>query len=64
VSPVFDTKHWHKPIRVQISLQPLETGEISWSHDFQTCMWHSDSSTAIQRKMPVWPPLSINVYVH
>jgi len=61
--PVFGTKHWHKPVGVQVSLQPLEAGKISWSH-IQQCMWHSYSGTAIQRKMPVWPPLSINVYVH
>ena len=62
--PVFDIKHQHKPVRVQISLQPLEAGKISWSHDIHQCMWHSYSGTAIQGKMPVWAPLSINVYVH
>ena len=62
--PDFDTNHWNKPVRVQISLQPLEAGKISWSHDFHPCMWHSYSGTDIQRKMPVWPPLSINEYVH
>jgi hypothetical protein len=60
----FDTKHCHKPVRFQSPLQPLEAGKISWSHDIHPCMWHSYSGTAIQRKMPVWPPLSINVYVH
>ena len=59
-----DTKHWHKPVQVQISLQPSQAGKISWSHDIHPCMWHSYSGTPIQRKMPVWPPLSINVYVH
>jgi len=62
--PEFDTKHWHKPVRVQISLQPPQAGKISCSHDIQPCMWHSYSGTAIQRKMPIWPPLSINIYVH
>ena len=39
--PIFSTKHQHKPVRVQISLQPLEAGKISWSHDIHPCMWHS-----------------------
>jgi len=60
----FYTNHWHIPVRVQISLQPPQAGKISWSHDIHPCKWHSYSDTAIQRKMPVWPPLSIDVYVH
>jgi len=39
--PVFGKKHQHKPVRVQISLQPLEAGKVSWSHDTHPCMWHS-----------------------
>jgi len=62
--PEFDTKHWNKPVWVQLSLKPLAAGKISWSHDTDPCMWHSYSGTAIQWKMPVWPPFSINVYVH
>ena len=62
--PDLVTKHWHKPVRVQISLQPPQAGKISWRHDIHPCMWHSYSGTAIQRKIPIWPPLSINVYVH
>jgi len=62
--PELDTKHWHKPVWVQISFQPLEARKISWSHDIHPCMWHSYSGTDIQWKMSVWPPLSINVNVH
>jgi len=62
--PLFGTKHRHKPVGVQISLQPPQAGKISWCHDIHPCMWRSYGGTAIQWKMPVWPPISINVYVH
>jgi hypothetical protein len=51
--PEFDTKHRHKPVGIQISLQPPQAAKISWSHDIHPCMWHSYSGTAIQWKMPV-----------
>jgi len=57
--PIFGTKHQHKPVRVQISLQPLEAGKISWSHDIHPCMWHSYPAEDAGMT-----PLSINVYVH
>lgn len=52
------------PVWLQISLYPLQAGEVSSGCDIHISMWYSDTAATAKWKMPVRSPLSIAVYIN